>query len=132
MGETKWNRFVVPQIIFDDLIVINQALDALNEPQPFNARDNSRIVKYFLCSLMESDDQEKACRAQRYFHLLLQKDRMLLFYAKSRRDKQPIYGYYVTACVVNRIKQTVFAHRELNGFMNIIWNLCKMFGRGDL
>merc|ERR1712228_310269 len=73
---------------------------------------------------------------EHYLHCVLQKDRILIFQAKSRRrNKAPIYGYYVTVDVINCIRQKAMVYLErasLHRLMNAIWNLCKMVGRDDL
>ena len=158
--ESRWYRFVVPQIIFDDIITteglfdietqkryfdlwlnderlisINQVLDVINEPQPYEACKNSEIVKKFICSLIESNDRNHTTGAYHYLHCVLVKDRILLFQAKSRRNKALKYGYYLTIDVIKAIEQKAsqcFERNQWDKFMNILWNLCKMFKRDDL
>ena len=158
-NETKQFRFLVPQYIFYGIIAshglfdnetqrryfeiwlndhqmmpINQVLDVINEPLGYEACKNSVIVTKFMCSLIE-DDANHTSEIYHYLHCALVKDRTLLNQAKSRRNRAPSYGYYVTVDVIKAIEQKEFHCLERNEwrkFTIAVYYSCKMFGRNDL
>lgn len=158
-NEIKNFRFVVPQIIFFDIVStknlfdietqkryfdlwlndellmsINHALHSLDSTQPNDTCANSEIVKCFICSLISSADQNYTWEFEHYLHSVLQKDQILIFQAKSRRNKAPILGYYVTVNVIKCMEREIIGRGELLElrYRYTVWYLCKMFARSNL
>ena len=119
---------------FDDqrMKLINHAWYDADDAEFEYCRKNSEIIQCFLCSLL---DEGVTSEMENVLQCALVKDRILSYQAKLRRDKVPIYGYYVTVDVIKAMMcraSAVLADRRLDTLVSDTWCWCTFFKRTDL